>query len=210
MRSGESRLQVHVMARAFLAALAGFACLGPQPALAAPIPCSEPGPPPSMPPAQELRRYTGFDLTAEMSFDQVVTALGPPIRFGPAGEMMTYRFGAGDDPQLWLWLSFEPTRPGRLTRAVLQRLDRPYCMWWATTVLLNDLETTKARRRDQLDWSRRLSPADVYAAWGPPDSHGGSGFQFWFYMMANGESATVIFEGGYVLGSGPRRRRRGR
>lgn len=210
MRSGASRLHSRIMVRAVLVAMVGFACLGPEQILAQPIPCSEPGPAPSMPPEQELRRYTGFDLTVETSFDQVVAALGPPGRLGPAGEMMTYSFGAGDDPQLWLWLSFERRAPRRLTRAVLQRLDRPYCMLWATTVLLNNLDVTKARRRDQLDMSRRLSAADVYAAWGPPDSEGGSGLQFWLYAMANGETEALLFDGDYVQGSGRPRRRRGR
>lgn len=175
---------------------------------AIPIPCSEPGPPAALPPAQELRRYTGIDLTGDTRFDQVVAALGPAQPYGPAREMITYGFGGGDDAQLWLWLSFEAAEPRRLTRAIVQRLDRPYCMMWEPIVLFNALEITKRRRPGQLDFSRRLSVADVAAVWGPPDSEMGSGIQYWVYHMADGRVQSLVFADGELLGSGPRRRSR--
>ena len=174
---------------------------------ARPIPCSQTIPPPAASPAQQLRRHIGIGLTADTTMAQVVAALGPAYSFGPGREMISYRFEGDDNSQLWLWLSFEPAEPRRLTRALLQYLDRPYCMTWDSTTLLNNLEITKIRRRDQLDYSRRLSAADVYAVWGPPDGESGSGFQFWHYTLANGETAVLVFDDGYVLGSGGRRRR---
>jgi hypothetical protein len=171
-----------------------------------PIPCSEPGPPAALPPAQELRRYTGIDLTREVTFDQIVAAFGPARPYGPAGEFITYSFGGGGEAQLWLWLSFEAAPPRRLTRAIVQRLDRPYCMMWEPIVLFNELEITKRRRPGQLDFSRPLNAADVAAAWGPPDSEAGSGIQYWLYRMADGRVQPLVFADGIVLGSGPRRR----
>ena len=173
-----------------------------------PIPCSEPGPAAALPPAQELRRYTGIDLTRDTTFDRVVAALGPAQPYGPAREMITYGFGSGEDARLWLWLSFEAAEPRRLTRAIVQRLDRPHCMRWEPIVLFNALEITKRRRLGQLDFSRRLSVADVAAVWGPPDSEAGSGIQYWVYQMADGEVQLLVFADGELLGSGPRRRAR--
>lgn len=173
-----------------------------------PIPCSDPSPPPDIPYEVQLRRQLPIELTPETTFEQVTAALGPLHAFGPGREMFVRDIDVSEELRMELWLSFESAAPRRLIRALLHSYDRPHCMFSTMSILVNVFERTRSRRQDQLDYSRRLSTADVYELWGPPDDEFGSGFQFWAYEMADGAVVTLLFDQGYVLGSGDRRRRR--
>jgi hypothetical protein len=144
------------------------------------------------------RVLTDLTLTSETTLDEIIALWGEPVQEGPAGEISQYRLASGEQ----LWLSFTDAEPRRLTRAVL--LSDSVAP--TARVLLNNLEITRRRRMDQLDFLRPLSAKDVYAAWGPPDSAWGSGLARWEYALADGDSTSLAFERGEVLGSGRRGR----
>jgi hypothetical protein len=154
------------------------------------------------PPSREVRIPSVDDIafTGATRLDQVISAWGEPGRGGPANEILVFYLETGER----LWLSFTPSEPKTLTRAILLSNS----LWPATTILFNDLEKTKTRRRDQLDFSRTVTADEVNAAWGPPDNVVGSGIEHWVYSLANGETARLVFDGNRVVGSG--RARRGR
>jgi hypothetical protein len=138
-----------------------------------------------------------LELTPSTTREQVRAVWGDPTPGGPAGEMATYWL---ENRELQVWLSFSSSEPHELTRAILLDWHNPVVP--KTKMLLNRIEATKTRRRNQLDFRRPLTAADVYAVWGPPDSVAGSGIEHWGYAMADGTVASLIFDGERVLGSG--------
>jgi hypothetical protein len=47
--------------------------------------------------------------------------------------------------------------------------------------------------------SRRVTPEEVVAAWGPADSLGGSGIMEYLYTMGDGTPVALIYEDGYIV-----------
>lgn len=135
-------------------------------------------------------------LTPETTRDEIVATWGNAVHFGPALEMESYSLVTGE----YLWLSYDLGTPRRLTRAVLVSMSA----FPETTMLLNRIESTKNRRRGQLDFGEPITANDVYSAWGPPDSVIGSGLEYWVYQLADGEDVRLLFIDGRVSGSGGR------
>lgn len=136
-----------------------------------------------------------LELGPETTLAQIVARWGEPSIGGPNGELRVYRIADGP-PERELWLSFSEEEPRRLTRALIQTYPEGSVPQFST--IMNDLEATRSRRWSQLDFSRDVTAAEVYAAWGPPDNMFGWGMFYWTYRLADGDLATLQFEGDRV------------
>ncbi len=133
------------------------------------------------------------DLTFDASTTRaaVIARWGQPLRYGPGGILQLYGLATNER----VWLSFSDAEPSMLTRALLLTDSAAP----QVRVLYDALAATKARQCSQIDFRKPTSAADVNAAWGPPDGVAGSGIDNWFYRLANGASAIVIYQNDRVV-----------